>query len=484
MIVILFGGYLFFAFLYYVFRPSTASATEKARGVLEEQEKVQTISQKLLGSPLGYILIYQMQIIALILSNIAWSPEMPAWLIDILTFLGNLLSIDLSGLLSSPDCVSSMDPLTKWLVALALPWCLAALFVLWYGIARCFKKNDEVVVETILHSAVQVLLIGLFTTVVKTCFEIFDCTQAELDVNGDYTDPVLIMDPSYSCSVIGGYQFLAMCIFFIWAVLPFLIIGIQLTRYKWKDTLETKMVESSKFRIMYGWAVDKYRTEENAEDEFIEDKMIVCRDISFECIGRSSYYCCLCWAFNPYLWEIFNAVIKAAMAVASVTMYETNRTTTQVVTISVSLFLHILVRPYKNTTENVVVVLFCIVDLLGINASTSAFWQILFIVATFLMLIVVSVMAFKATRASIKEKKMNGLLNDENQYTPLEKKLLLPVFLCVWPLKRMAVLLCRLNKDVGEEGQRKAPHGTKILPREKSDEEDSLPRACTPRLGT
>jgi hypothetical protein len=179
---------------------------------------------------------------------------------------------------------------------------------------------------------------------------------------------------------------------------------------------------------------------------------------------------------------MFNAVIKGAMAVASVTMYETNRTITQVVTISVSLVLHILVRPYKSATENVVVVLFCIVELLGINASTSAFWQILFIVASFLMLIVVSVMAFKATRASIKEKKMNGLLNDENQYTPLEKKLLLPVFLCVWPLKKMAVLLCRLNKDVEEEGERKAPHGTKVLPREKSDEEDSLPRVCTPRL--
>ena len=106
-----------------------------------------------------------MQIIALILSNIAWSPDIPAWLVDILTVLGNLFSINLSGLLSSPDCVGSMDPITKWLVALALPWCLAALFVLWYGIARCLKKDDDVVVETILHSAVQVLLVGLFTTV-------------------------------------------------------------------------------------------------------------------------------------------------------------------------------------------------------------------------------------------------------------------------------------------------------------------------------
>jgi hypothetical protein len=236
------------------------------------------------------------------------------------------------------------------------------------------------------------------------------------------------------------------------------------------------MVESSTFRIMYGWAVEKYRTEKGNECE--------------SRIRVYSFWCCLCWAFTPYLWEIFNAVIKGAMAVASVTMYEDTLLTTQLVTISVSLILHIVVRPYRNTTENVVVacvvVLFCIVDLLGINSRTNSLLQIVFIGTSFLMVICVSVMAFKATRASIKEKKMNGLLNDERQYTPLEKRLLLPVLLCARSLKKVAALLCPLNKGVGEEGQRKAPcaHGTKILPREKSDEEDSLPRVCTPRLGT
>ena len=210
-----------------MFRPSTASATAEARGVLEEKETVQSTGQNLVGSPLWYILINQMQIIALILSNIAWSPDIPEWLVDILTFLGNLFSINLSGLLSSPYCVGSMDPITKWLVALALPWCLAALFLLWYRIARYFKKDDEVVVETILHSAVQVLVVGLFTTVVKNCFEIFDCTGSFIG-NGTKMSGTLIMDPSYSCSDIGGYQTLAIGIFFIWAVLPFVIIGIKL----------------------------------------------------------------------------------------------------------------------------------------------------------------------------------------------------------------------------------------------------------------
>ena len=424
------------------------------------------MGENLVGSALGYILIYQMQIIALVLSSIAWSPDIPAWLVDILTFLGNLFSIDLSGLLASPDCVGIMDPITKWLLSLALPWCLAALFVLWYGIARCFKKDDNVVVETILHSAVQVLLIGLFTTVVKNCFEIFDCTKS-----GD--DNLLIMDPSYSCSDIGGFQGVAIGIFVVWAVLPFLNIGVQLTRHnettgfvpyfnrntehrKIGGDLEEKMAASPKFRIMYGWAVEKYRLQP--------------RHCAERVLWNVFDPCCLCWAFNPYLWEIFNAVIKGVMAVASVTMYETNREIAQLVTISVSLVLHIIVRPYKNTTENVVVVLFCIVDLLGINARTSASLQILFIVASFLMIIFISVMAIRATRASIKEKRFNALLYDESQYTPLEKKLLLPVFFCLWPVEKVAVLLCRLNKDVGKEGKRKARNGTKILPCEKSDE--------------
>jgi hypothetical protein len=68
------------------------------------------------------------------------------------------------------------------------------------------------------------------------------------------------------------------------------------------------------------------------------------------------------------------------------------------------------------------------------------------------MLIFVTVLAFKATRASIKEKKMNGLLSDENQYTPLEKKLLFPILLCAKLIKKVVVLLCSSNNDAKEEG--------------------------------
>ena len=76
MMGVLFGGYLFFALLYYIFRPSTASATKEARKVLKNKEKIQIQStgQKLVGSSLGYILINQMQIIALIKATLHGVP--------------------------------------------------------------------------------------------------------------------------------------------------------------------------------------------------------------------------------------------------------------------------------------------------------------------------------------------------------------------------------------------------------------------------
>ena len=121
------------------------------------------------------------------------------------------------------------------------------------------------------------------------------------------------------------------------------------------------MKESPKFRIMYGWAVDRYRT----------NKYLGVGKVNF-----SLLHCCFC--VNPNVWEIFNAFIKGMMAVASVTMYEGNQGLVQSTTIGVSLALHLFVQPYKHKLENVVVILFYIVDLLGINSGNGIDVQILF----------------------------------------------------------------------------------------------------------
>ena len=165
-------GYLFFCFLYYIFRPNVF--TDKETNA-KNKFRIKHVTDRF-GSSLGIIVVNQMQVFAIVLSTVQWDPEIPTWLVKMLEMLGNIVSIDFGGLLSSPDCVASMDPVTTWLFHLALPWSLAFLFLVWFGFARLYfkttKKYDAGVIHTILHSVVQVLLIGLYSTVVKQCFQI------------------------------------------------------------------------------------------------------------------------------------------------------------------------------------------------------------------------------------------------------------------------------------------------------------------------
>ena len=117
-----------------------------------------------MGSSLAGVMIGQMQIIKIIMSQISWSPDLPHWLIDFVESLGSLLSINIPSLMSSPECMVDLQPLAKWSLNLAFPFAFVFVFVLWYAVARCHfkqtKKYDPEVVQTILAGAVNVLLIG------------------------------------------------------------------------------------------------------------------------------------------------------------------------------------------------------------------------------------------------------------------------------------------------------------------------------------
>ena len=81
--------------------------------------------------------------------------------------------------------VQSLDPIDKWWVKMLLPWILIVFFLLWFSSARChFKfvrhKYDPHVVQTILHAGIYITLTCLYTTVVKICFSILDCTPMEI----------------------------------------------------------------------------------------------------------------------------------------------------------------------------------------------------------------------------------------------------------------------------------------------------------------
>ena len=384
--------YVLFSLLYYMFRPSTSTTAGN------------------LGSSMGSILVNQMQIIQLILRKIIWIPTLPRAIIDLLLFLGSLISINLSSLFQFPECVADMQPLEKWGFAMTMPWCVFVLFLVWYGMARChLDEENEIetdVIQTILQSAIYILWTCMYTTVVRTCFLILDCTQGGFDEDTlAEIKPTLIMDSRVQCSDVFGLQIASMVVFFFWAVLPFLILAFQLGRYKKKGTLHEKIEKSPLFRVLFGWAVTKYR-----------------KDSPF-----------------AYLWELINAATKVAMVAGAELMYAENRLYVHVSVTAVSLVLHIVVRPYKDTIANVVGVLFCIVELLGILSFENAIMQIVFVIILFVSLLVVVVIAATSSYNTFQasKKKHSGLVEEFQYFTDLEKKLLFPVLFTIQMIKKV-----------------------------------------------
>ena len=268
---------------------------------------------------------------------------------------------------------------------------------------------DEAVIQTILQSSVNVLLIGMYTTVVRTCLQVADCTAEDTDGNR-----WLIIDPTYECSDALGYQLIGASVFFLWGCLPFLALGWNLIKYRrqGRGVLEEHMAESAEFNVTYGWAVKKYKTK--------------------------SYF--------AFLWEIQNALVKVLMVVGSELMYgpvadelTSNRTILHMGTISASLLMHILVRPYNDSMANVVVILFSSTSLVGVFASSDPLMQKIFVGLTFSSIVLVVFLLALALRSTLKEKKNKVGQTDKDkkrkhEFSLFETRLLFPFLIFVWAL--------------------------------------------------
>ena len=100
---------------------------------------------------------------------------------------------------------------------------------------------------------------------------------------------------------------------------------------------------------------------------------------------------------NSYLWEPLNASIKVAMVGSTVLLYPKNRVISHGVIILASLMLHAFKRPFSDPKGNIIVVAFCICDLIGIavdsndrfdpKSNNKLAGQIIYIVALFATLI-------------------------------------------------------------------------------------------------
>jgi hypothetical protein len=70
------------------------------------------------------------------------------------------------------------------------------------------------------------------------------------------------------------------------------------------------------------------------------------------------------------VWETFNAFVKLTVVASATLMYSEMRRTVIIIVLSVSIFSHWMMRPYRDLSCNIMVVMFCICDLLGILSSS------------------------------------------------------------------------------------------------------------------
>jgi hypothetical protein len=103
---------------------------------------------------------------------------------------------------------------------------------------------------------------------------------------------------------------------------------------------------------------------------------------------------------------------------------------------------HGVVRPYKDETGNYVVLVFCVVDLLGIfSTGNGPIVQYIYIVTTIIVLLFVLALVLKSIRHTMKEEKLTDITNKVT-FTFLERILLFPfLVLFVWPVKKVIIMM-------------------------------------------
>ena len=218
--------------------------------------------------------------------------------------------------------------------------------------------------------------------------------------------PKLNLDPTVACADALAMQIFGILVFIIWCIVPFLVLSMQLIRFKRKGTLSTHIEESAEFRILYGWAAAKYRSDSKI----------------------------------AFLWEVVNAAIKVIMVFSSVVMSDNNRRVAQAITIAVSFISHARVLPYKNN-GTIIILIFSVVNFIGIFATEHFILQIVFIVLTLWVLMLV-VFIFKWTaQAALEEKELNGFKSDAQMFTFLERFLMCPFLGFVFLLNKLTSLV-------------------------------------------
>jgi len=199
---------------------------------------------------------------------------------------------------------------------------------------------------------------------VQTTLEIINCEP----VRGDW---ILAMDgepcPIFATDENKMLGILGIGLFFVYAIVPFTYITLQLWCKAKSGNLTDQLTKSYSFRIFVGWAIKPYKR-------------------------------------RFFLWEPLNASFKVAMVSATVLLYPNNRVIVHLLVVLFSLTLHTFAKPFKDPKGNIIVVMFCICDVVGIIADIVDHYspqtpkvalQVVYIASLFLTLLYTSLALVK-----------------------------------------------------------------------------------------
>ena len=102
-------------------------------------------------------------------------------------------------------------------------------------------------------------------------------------------------------------------------------------------------------------------------------------------------------------------------------MFDSYKTTTHIVTVIMSGSLTFWMRPFKDDFANTMVLMFSLVQFLGIISFANAVLQVLFVVVSFIILLVVGIVTIQGAHASIiKNQELKSLTDKhkKSQFTP------------------------------------------------------------------
>jgi hypothetical protein len=452
------AGWIFVAYLYFSHRhekklneiqetQDTAKKTNKKSKAAAKRgskalntDAAQQIKESV--KSLQRLLVSRLQIIAAVLSSIIWSPNIPTFLIDILTFITNIFTINVPGLLTSTECAGGenggISPLQKWLFSMFLPMGIILVFGMWY----CCLARDSVAKNAVKEASIQVFFVWFFKTIVTTSLKILDCDPPSEVSNSNSTSNITIipkrmwlMDPNnIECPIDSniGLVVLGMSCLFIYFV-PYLWLLNQR-----RSLFCCGFIKSSSLSD----------EEQSLNDS---DRMRFQIQIKQPIPDSENFTSIFEWALKSYKdelsgFELWNVINRTVIIIGSTVMFPENRFTTHIIIMSWSLLLHLKFRPYRSSNSNIAAILFCLCDILGavsayqassvFEGEASAGLQFAFILVTLFTLVYVGKSIVSAVRKQAAAVQA-GLKNKDTKdmfatYTSLEKKLLFPILGIVW----------------------------------------------------